>query len=75
MTLNSGVGLGTLQSASKREDVCNTQNAKGQEHGRQEVRRLQIGSNGLFFADFFSNIQLFVSEIDKNLAIAGANFC
>ena len=45
-----------------------------QEPGRQRGRRLQIGHNGQFFADFLPNIQIFISEIVKNLAIAGANF-
>ena len=45
-----------------------------QEPGRQKERRLQIGPIGLFFADFMPNIQIFVGEIFKNLAIAGANY-
>jgi hypothetical protein len=44
-----------------------------QERGRQKGRRLQIDRSGLFFADFLPNIQIFVGEIVKNLAVAGAN--
>jgi hypothetical protein len=44
-----------------------------QERGRQKGRRLQIDRSGLLFADFLPNIQIFVGEIVKNLAVSGAN--